>query len=79
MSTQTFVNALIGLAREYKTAERRLKRPSKKYPYGFVPQFGDEVADYMAESGYFNAVDVNSFGMALDQVLEMSDPRRKAK
>lgn len=80
MSTQTFVNALIGLAREHKTAERRLaKRFSTKHPNGALPQFGAEIADYMADSGYFHDVDVNAFGEAVDRILYSSDPRRKSK
>jgi hypothetical protein len=74
MSTQSFVNALIGLAREYKMKSRRAMK--SKRPMG-PPAFGADITEQMVESGYFNAIDAQVFGDAVEVVLQSSDPRRE--
>lgn len=83
MSTTTFVNALIGLAREFKMAERRATafnkrtaqngRPARIGP----PHFGRDVTQQLLEGGYFPKAEATVFGDALQGLLEASDPRRK--
>ena len=82
MSTRSFVNALIGLAREYKTAERRAamwdKRAEKK---GMTsrrgpPAFGHDITEMMKEDGYFTPASAEVFGDAIESLLQSSTPRR---
>ena len=83
MSTHTFVDALIGLAREYKTAQRRVLRFNKNNEVRLRPRrdpppaFGHEVSARMVETGYFAKAEAEVFGDALQGLLEASDPRRK--
>ena len=85
MSTGTFVNALIGLAREYKTVERRAivfnKRTAKNGRPARIgpPHFGHDVTLQLLEDGYFTKAEATVFGDALQGLLEASDPRRNRK
>lgn len=78
MSTSTFVNALIGLAREYKMKERRAKK-NQNSKYHKLPAFGHEVAEMMSEDGYFQKDQAQVFGDVLEDVLRNSTPQRKKK
>lgn len=73
MSTRTFVNALIGLCRESKKNDRRHQRR------GTLPEhtFGAEVVQEMLESGYFDQKVAKAFGVALNNIIQTSDTRRK--
>lgn len=81
MSTGTFVDQLIGLAREYKKHVRWQAKAAKnpKLRQRPLPAFGQEVAEYMVASGYFPKNDARVFGDALQLVLETSDPTYKYK
>lgn len=82
MSTRSFVNALIGLAREHKKAERRAinfnlaaeKRGaiSRKH----MPHFGHTIAVMMQEHGYFTQANAEVFGDAIESLLQSSTPER---
>lgn len=73
MSTSSFVNALIGLARDYKTAERQARKRRST-----APTLGHEIAVDLLGTGYFPEAEVRAFGNSLDSLLLFSDPRRKA-
>lgn len=74
MSTYTFVDQLIGLAREYKKAERRAIKFNRP-----IPVFGYEVAESMIDSGYFDEESARVFGDALEAVIQASDPTYRYK
>lgn len=75
MSASSFVDQLIGLAREHK---RDLKR-SSKFKYVKIPTLGADVAEYMQESGYFDVDTCRVFGDMLEQVLDTSNPTRQQR
>lgn len=78
MSTQSFVNALIGLARDYHRLERRKKEYSGGRQYWMRP-LAPDVVQQMREAGYFDLDTVRKFGGILQLVLEKSKPSRKKK
>lgn len=75
MSTRTFVNQLIGLAREYKKAVKRAQK-RKNWPF---PAFGHEISEFMIESGYFEKKDAKILGDAIEVVLQSSNPTYRYK
>lgn len=79
MSTQTFVNALIGLMREHKKLERRVaKHPNSSWAMRFKP-LGLEVTEDMVSTGYFDPKSSAVFGDAIEEILRSCDVKRKPK
>lgn len=88
MSTASFVDALIGLAREHKKRERSAdaldKRAAARGKISAIAPlyrnaFGRDVADRLADSGYFHPASAAVFGDALEELLQNSTPARKKK
>ncbi len=86
MSTNSFTDALIGLAREHKQKERqsitmgkravKLSKPklAERFP---PPTLGHEVTQLLIGSGYFEKASAEVFGDALEALLQNSTPTRK--
>jgi len=73
VSASSFVNALIGLARDHKRKQNFLK----KRPGANILAEWHKVHHAMVQSGYFKQDEIEQFATALKDLFQTSDPRRK--
>lgn len=86
MSTYTFADQVLGLAREYKKELRRIERMCKRgdrHPGALIEKFQKEfhtqLLDAMTGKGYYHPDAVDNFYEALHHLVDSSTPEYKHK
>lgn len=86
VSTYTFADQLLGLAREYKKGLKRIERNCSRNKVCNLPYFDAYQMDFrrnmknaMDGNGYWKSHDVDNFCEALEELIENSTPEYRYK